>query len=97
MSAQLAPIFDLSRAEKLQHADEQWDSIAEEDPQQPSQPLARWKADELIRRTKAFEKDPTNAQTCEQVKARIMIERLASKTLYDTALIHQNIAEYFKK
>jgi putative addiction module component (TIGR02574 family) len=71
VNAHLGPIFQLSRAEKLQLVEELWDSIAEEESQQPSHPLAQWKIDELIRRKEAFEKDPTKARTWEQVKARI--------------------------
>jgi len=68
MNVQLAPIFQLSREEKLQLVEELWDSIAQEESQQP---LAQWKIDELIRRKEAFEKDPSKARTWEQVKARI--------------------------
>ncbi len=69
MNVQLAPIFQLSRQEKLQLLEELWDSIAQEEFQQP---LAQWKIDELIRRKEAFEKDPSKARTWEQVKARII-------------------------
>lgn len=72
VNPQLAPIFQLSRAEKLQLVEELWDSIAEEESRQPVQPLAQWKIDELIRRKEAFEKDPSKARTWEQVKASIM-------------------------
>ena len=72
MNVQLAPIFQLSRQEKLQLVEELWDSIAQEASQQPLQPLAQWKIDELIRRKEAFEKDPSKARTWEQVKARII-------------------------
>jgi putative addiction module component (TIGR02574 family) len=72
VNARLAPIFQLSRAEKLQLVEELWDSIALEESQQPLQPLAQWKIDELIRRKEAFEKDPSKARTWEQVKASIL-------------------------
>ena len=72
MNAQLAPIFQLSREERLQLVEELWDSIAQEESQQPLQPLAQWKIDELSRRKEAFEKDPSKARTWEQVKARIV-------------------------
>jgi putative addiction module component (TIGR02574 family) len=72
MNVQLAPIFQLSRQEKLQLVEELWDSIAQEESQQPLQPLAQWKIDELIRRKEAFEKDPSKARTWEQVQARII-------------------------
>ena len=72
MNVQLAPIFQLSRQEKLQLVEELWDSIAQEESQQPLQPLAQWKIDELIRRKEAFEKDPSKARTWEQVKAKII-------------------------
>jgi len=72
MNVQLAPIFQLSRQEKLQLVEELWDSIAQEESQQPLQPLAQWKIEELIRRKEAFEKDPSKARTWEQVKARIV-------------------------
>jgi len=69
MNPQLAPIFQLSREEKLQLLEELWDSIAQEESQQP---LAQWKIDELSRRREAFEKDPTTACSWEEVKARIV-------------------------
>jgi putative addiction module component (TIGR02574 family) len=69
VNAQFAPIFQLSRQEKLQLIEELWDSIAQEESQQP---LAQWKVDELIRRKEAFEKDPSKARTWEQVKASIL-------------------------
>ena len=72
VNAQLAPILQLSRAEKLQLVEELWDSIIQEESQQPLQPLAQWKIDELIRRKEAFEKDPSKARTWEQVKERIV-------------------------
>jgi hypothetical protein len=74
MSAQLAPIFQLSREEKLQLVEELWDSIAQEESQQPlsQQPLAEWKIAELARRKEAFLKDPSTARSWEQVKARIL-------------------------
>ncbi len=68
MSPELAPILQLSREEKLQLVEELWDSIAQEESQQP---LAQWKIDELNRREEAFEQDPSKARTWEQVKARI--------------------------
>lgn len=69
MSPELAPILQLSREERLRLVEELWDSIAQEESQQP---LAQWKIDELIRRKEAFEKDPSKAHTWEQVKARII-------------------------
>ena len=69
MNAQLAPIFQLSRAEKLQLMEELWDSIAQEESHQP---LAQWKIEELTRRKEAFLKDPSTASSWEQVKARIV-------------------------
>lgn len=72
VNAQLAPIFQLSRAEKLQFVEELWDSIAQEESREPLQPLARWKIDELSRRKEAFEKDPSKARTWEQVEAGII-------------------------
>ena len=69
MSPELAPILQLSRDERLRLVEELWDSIAQEESQQP---LAQWKIDELVRRKEAFEKDPSKARTWEQVKARIV-------------------------
>ena len=69
VNAQLAPLLQLSRQEKLQLVEELWDSIV---PEESHQPLAQWKIDELIRRKEAFEKDPSKARTWEQVKARIL-------------------------
>jgi len=68
VNAQLAPIFQLSRAEKLQLMEELWDSIAQEESQQP---MAQWKIDELNRREEAFQKNPSTALSWEQVKASI--------------------------
>lgn len=69
VDAQLAPIFQLSRVEKLQLMEELWDSIAQEESQQP---LAQWKIEELNRREEAFQKDPSTALSWEQVKASIL-------------------------
>ncbi len=69
MSPELAPILQLSRDERLRLVEELWDSIAQEESQQP---LAQWKIDELVRRKEAFQKDPSKARTWEQVKARIV-------------------------
>ena len=69
MNAQLASIFQLSREEKLQLVEELWDSIAQEESQQP---LSHWKIDELARRKEAFLEDPSTARSWEQVKARIL-------------------------
>ena len=69
VDAQLAPIFQLSRVEKLQLMEELWDSIAQEESQQP---LAQWKIEELNRRKEAFQKDPSTALSWEQVKASIL-------------------------
>ena len=72
MNAKLAPIFELSREEKLQLVEELWDSIAKEESQQP---LAEWKIEELVRRKEAFLKDPSTARSWEQVNARIRGQR----------------------
>ena len=69
MNSQLASVFQLSREEKLQLVEELWDSIAQEELQQP---LAQWKIDELTRRKEAFLKDPSTARSWEQVKERIL-------------------------
>jgi putative addiction module component (TIGR02574 family) len=69
VNAQLAPLLQLSRQEKLQLVEELWDSIV---PEESHQPLAQWKIDELIRRKEAFEKDLSKALTWDQVKARIL-------------------------
>jgi putative addiction module component (TIGR02574 family) len=69
MNAQLAPIFQLSRQEKLQLVEELWDSIVQEESQQP---LAQWKIDELTRREEAYQKDPSTALSWDEVKASIL-------------------------
>ena len=69
MSPELAPILKLSREEKLQIVEELWDSIAQEESQQP---LAQWKIDELNRRDEAYQKDPSTAISWEEVKASIL-------------------------
>ena len=68
MNALLAPILQLSRQEKLQLVEELWDSIAQEESEQP---LAQWKVDELIRREEAYKKDPSTALSWEEVRASI--------------------------
>lgn len=69
MNAQLASVFQLSREEKLRLVEELWDSIAQEESQQP---LAQWKIEELTRRKAAFLKDPSTARSWEQTKERIL-------------------------
>ena len=69
MSPELAPILQLSREEKLQLVEELWDSIVQEESQQP---LAQWKIDELMRREEAYQKDPSTALSWDEVKASIL-------------------------
>ena len=69
MSPELPPILQLSREEKLQLVEELWDSIVQEESQQP---LAQWKIDELIRREEAYQKDPSTALSWDEAKASIL-------------------------
>lgn len=69
MNPELAPILQLSRKERLEILEELWDSIAQEESQQP---LAQWKIDELNRREEAYQKDPSTALSWEEVKASIL-------------------------
>jgi putative addiction module component (TIGR02574 family) len=55
MNSRFAAIFQLSREERIQLVEELWDSITQEESQQP---LSQWKIDELARRKEAFLKDP---------------------------------------
>ena len=62
-----APLFALSRAERLQLVQDLWDSIAQEDELLP---FPEWKHEELRRRKEQLLQDPASGRTWEQVKQR---------------------------
>ena len=67
MNTEFAPLFKLSRAERLQLVEDLWDSIAEEDAKLP---VSDAKRDELRRRKERFLQHPASGRTWEQVKQR---------------------------
>ena len=67
MNAEFAPLFRLSRAERLQLVEDLWDSIAQEDAELP---VSDAKRDELRRRKERFLQHPASGRTWEQVKER---------------------------
>jgi putative addiction module component (TIGR02574 family) len=67
MNAEFAPLFRLSRAERLQLVEDLWDSIAQEGAQLP---VSDAKRDELRRRKERFLQHPASGRTWEQVKQR---------------------------
>ena len=67
MNAEFAPLFKLSRAERLQLVEDLWDSIAEEDADLP---ISEAKRDELRLRKERFIQQPASGRTWEQVKQR---------------------------
>jgi putative addiction module component (TIGR02574 family) len=67
MNTEFAPLFRLSRAERLQLVEDLWDSIAQEDVEAP---VSDAKLAELRRRKERFLQHPASARTWEQVKQR---------------------------
>ncbi len=67
MNTEFAPLFKLTRAERIQLVEDLWDSIAEEDSQSP---VSDAKRDELRRRKERFLAHPASGSTWEQVKQR---------------------------
>ena len=67
MNAEFAPLFRLSRAERLQLVEDLWDSIAQEDAKLP---VSDAKRDELRRRKERFLQDSASGREWEQVKQR---------------------------
>jgi putative addiction module component (TIGR02574 family) len=59
MDSEFAPIFKLSRAERLQLVEDLWDSIAREEVL----PVPEWKRDELRRRKERFLAHPESGRT----------------------------------
>ncbi|QSV54287.1 MAG: addiction module protein [Dolichospermum sp. UKL201] len=60
-------ISELSIAERIQLAEDLWDSILE---QQEELPLSQAQQQELERRLENYEKNPTNGSSWEDVKKR---------------------------
>ena len=67
MNTEFAPLFKLGRAERLQLAEDLWDSIAQEDS--PS-PVPDGQRDELRRRKERYLQHPASGLTWDQVKQR---------------------------
>jgi len=67
VNAEFAPLFKLSKAERLQLVEDLWDSIAEDGP---SEPISDEVRDEILRRREALLRNPSSGRTWEQVKAR---------------------------
>jgi len=67
MNDEFAPLFRLSRAERLQLVEDLWDSIAQEDAKLPVSDVKR---EELRRRKERFLEHPASGRTWEQVKQR---------------------------
>ena len=61
-------ISELSIAERIQLAEDLWDSILE---QQEELPLSSAQQQELERRLENYEKNPTNGSSWEDVKKRL--------------------------
>ncbi len=61
-------ISELSIAERIQLAEDLWDSILE---QQEELPLSQAQQQELERRLENYEKTPTNGSSWEDVKKRL--------------------------
>ncbi len=61
-------ISELSIAERIQLAEDLWDSILE---QQEELPLSQAQQQELERRLENYEKNPTNGSSWEDVKKRL--------------------------
>ncbi len=61
-------ISELSIAERIQLAEDLWDSILE---QQEELPLIQAQQQELERRLENYEKNPTNGSSWEDVKKRL--------------------------
>lgn len=67
MNAEFAPLFKLSRAERLVLVEDLWDSLAAEEGDLP---VPAWKMDELRRRQARLREHPETGRTWEQVKTR---------------------------
>ena len=67
MNTEIAPLFKLARAERIQLVEDLWDSIAREDEQLPVTDSQR---DELRRRKQRFLAHPASGRSWEQVKQR---------------------------
>jgi putative addiction module component (TIGR02574 family) len=65
--ALLAELMDLTPAERIQLAEDLWDSIAPED----MPPLTTEQEQEIDRRLAEHDRDPSRASSWEEVKARL--------------------------
>jgi putative addiction module component (TIGR02574 family) len=68
MSADLAPVFELSPAEKLQLVEDLWDDIA---ATPEDVPVHDWQKEELARRKANYVQNPGAGSSWEEVKQRI--------------------------
>jgi putative addiction module component (TIGR02574 family) len=68
MSPQIASVFDLTLAEKLQLVEDLWDDIAST-PE--AIPVHEWQKEELARRKANLQKNPASGLNWEEVKRRV--------------------------
>ena len=68
MSMDLAPVFELSPAEKLQLVEDLWDDLA---ATPEDVPVHQWQKEELARRKARYVQDPGSGSSWEEVKQRI--------------------------
>ena len=71
MNGEFAPLFKLSRAERLQLVEDLWDSISQEVAKLP---VSDAKRDELRRRKERFLQHPASGRSWEQVKERALAQ-----------------------
>jgi putative addiction module component (TIGR02574 family) len=65
-------ISQLSVAERIQLAEDLWDSILE---QQEQLPLSQAQQQELDRRLESYQKNPANSSSWKEVKKRLSVSR----------------------
>jgi putative addiction module component (TIGR02574 family) len=70
--ALLAELMDLTPAERIQLAEDRWDSIAPEN----MPPLTTEQEQEIDRRLAEHDRDPSRASSWEEVKARLWARAL---------------------
>ena len=68
MGANLAAVFDLGPAEKLQLVEDLWDDLA---ATPEAVPVHDWQKEELTRRRENLRKNPAAGSTWEEVQRRI--------------------------
>ena len=68
MSTEVASVFDLSPAEKLQLVEDLWDDLAA-DPEEV--PVQEWHKQELARRKARLSREPTSGLAWAEVRRRV--------------------------